>query len=132
MLVRAIVIITLALILYSVGVWGERIEGILRWWHAAFFALGLTADAAGTFLMTRLADTRRDLDMSAGGLNTLMAVSGTIAIILMAVHLGWAIVVLIRERKPEKLAFHRFSVGVWALWLIPYIAGAVAAMAGTG
>lgn len=58
-----------------------------------------------------------------------MAVSGTIALAVMAVHLAWAVVILIRNREHEKLVFHRFSVGVWALWLIPYIAGAVAAMA---
>ncbi len=30
----------------------------------------------------------------------------------MAVHLVWAIVVLLRNRDHEKLVFHRFSVGV--------------------
>ena len=131
MLVPAIVIITLALVLYTVGVWGERIQGILKWWQTVFFGLGLTADATGTFLMTRIADNRRDQGSSAGGLSTLMAVSGTIALLLMAVHLIWAVVVLIRNRDHEKVTFHRFSVGVWAIWLIPYVAGAVTAMAGT-
>ncbi|MGV1010227.1 MAG: HsmA family protein [Dermatophilaceae bacterium] len=131
MLVPAVVTITLALILYTIGVWGERVQGILKPWHAVFFGLGLTADATGTVLMTRIADTRRAQDVSPGGLNTLMAVSGTLALLLMAIHLGWAIAVLIRDREPEKVTFHRFSVAVWAIWLIPYLAGAVAAMAGT-
>lgn len=130
MLGAAIAIITLALILYTVGVWGERIQGILRPWHAVLFGLGLTADATGTFLMTQIAATRRTDGVSAGGLNSLMAVTGTIALVLMAVHLLWAIVVLVRDREQEKLAFHRFSVAVWAVWLIPYAAGAIAAMAG--
>lgn len=130
MLVAAIVIITFALIFYTLGVWGERIRGTLNRWHAALFGLGLAADATGTFLMTQIAGARRADGVSAGGLNTLMAVSGTIALILMAVHLAWAIVILVRNREREKAMFHRFSVGVWALWLIPYIAGAVAAMAG--
>lgn len=40
MLVPAIVIITLALILYTIGVWGERVQGILKPRHAVFFGLG--------------------------------------------------------------------------------------------
>jgi uncharacterized repeat protein (TIGR03987 family) len=131
MLVPAIVIITLTLVLYTIGVWGERIQGILKWWHVVFFGLGLAADATGTFLMTQIAGNRRDEGVAAGGLSTLMAVSGTIAILLMAVHLIWAVVVLLRNRDDEKLVFHRFSVGVWALWLIPYIAGAAVAMTGS-
>lgn len=79
--------------------------------------------------MTQIAGSRRDDGVNAGGLNTLMAVSGTIALALMAIYLTWAVVILVRNREHEKLMFHRFSVGVLALWLIPYIAGAVAAMA---
>jgi len=33
--------------------------------------------------------------------------------------------VLIRDREAERLTFHRFSLAVWALWLIPYITGAL-------
>ncbi len=59
-----------------------------------------------------------------------MAWTGTAAIVLMAIHLIWAIIVLVRGRENEKRAFHRFSIVVWAIWLIPYVAGAVSAMAG--
>ena len=45
-------------------------------------------------------------------------------------HLVWAIVVLIRNNEQEKITFHRFSVIVWAISLIPYAAGAAVAMAG--
>ena len=131
MLVPAIVIITLALVFYSIGIWGERIQGLLKPWQAVLFALGLTADATGTFLMTQIAASRRTEGIQASGLSSVMAVSGTIALLLMAVHLIWAVVVLIRNRDHEKVTFHRFSVGVWAIWLIPYVAGAVTAMAGT-
>ena len=130
MLAAAIVIITLALVFYTIGVWAERIQGVLKPWHAVMFGLGLTADATGTFLMTRIAESGQDGASGAGGLGTLMAVTGTIALALMAVHLVWAIVVLIRNNEQEKITFHRFSVIVWAIWLIPYAAGAAVAMAG--
>ncbi len=59
-----------------------------------------------------------------------MAITGTIAILLMAVHLVWAIVVLVRNRPHERQSFHKFSVVVWAIWLIPYLAGAIGANIG--
>ena len=130
MLAPAIVIITLALVFYSIGIWAERSQGILKPWHAVFFGLGLAADATGTFLMTQIAASRRTEGIQASGLSSVMAVSGTIAIVLMAIHLLWAIVVLIRNREHEKQTFHRFSIAVWVLWLIPYIIGAASAMAG--
>ena len=60
----------------------------------------------------------------------IMAVSGVIALALMAVQLLWAVVVLVRGREAEKQRFHRFSVVVWAIWLIPYLTGAVGSSIG--
>lgn len=128
MLALAIVIITLALVFYSIGIWAERIQRTLKWWHAAFFALGLAADITGTLLMTSIANDRRAAGVEAGPLDGLMAITGTLAIGLMAVHLVWAVVVLIRNRTEEKAVFHRFSLAVWAIWLVPYALGAAAAM----
>lgn len=130
MLVAAIVIITLALVFYSIGVWAERIQRTLTWWHAAFFALGLAADTTGTLLMSQIAASRRADGVAAGGLDQLMAITGLAAIILMAIHLVWAVIVLIRNRANEKAVFHRFSIVVWAIWLVPYVLGAAGAMIG--
>lgn len=130
MLPAAIVIITLALVFYSIGVWSERIQRTLKWWHVGFFTLGLAADVTGTLMMSAIAGERRAEGVVAGPLDSLMAWTGTAAIVLMAVHLIWAIVVLLRGRESEKNAFHRFSVIVWAIWLVPYVLGAAGAMAG--
>ena len=78
--------------------------------------------------MMQIADSRRTEGIQASGLSAVMAVSGTIAFVLMALHLAWAAVVLIRNREQEKRTFHRFSIAVWVLWLIPYIIGAASAM----
>lgn len=130
-LATAIVLITAALVLYSTGVWSERHSGRLRWRHAALFGAGLMLDASGTALMTAIAgDSSRN---SAGGaaaiLNDVMSWTGAAALALMAVHLAWAVVVLIRNRESERLAFHRFSLAVWAVWLIPYLTGALGSAA---
>ena len=59
----------------------------------------------------------------------LMAATGLVALLLMALHLGWAVVTMIRDRFDEKRVFHRFSIVVWVIWLIPYFTGMAAARA---
>ena len=94
------------------------------------FALGLACDTTGTILMTQIAAQQRAAGVAQNAAGELMAWTGTAAIALMAVHLIWAVIVLIRNREREKQTFHRFSIVLWAIWLVPYIAGAVSAMAG--
>lgn len=125
MLVSAIVIITAALVCYTIGVWAERLQGTLRSWHAAMFGLGLACDLTGTFLMSRIAAAD---DGPTGGFTAVMAVGGTLALLLMAVHLTWAVVVLARDREAERASFHKFSVVVWLIWFVPYFAGAASSM----
>ncbi|WP_137873951.1 HsmA family protein [Rhodococcus sp. Q] len=128
MLAAAIIVITFALIFYSIGVWSERIQKTLKWWHAGAFALGLICDATGTFLMSRISDESPDTGTS--GFDKIMIATGALAIVLMAIHLVWAVIVLIRDRPSEKAKFHKFSLVVWSIWLVPYFTGAIGAMAG--
>ena len=130
MLLPAIILITLALVFYSIGVWAERAQKVLRPWHTVFFGLGLAADASGTYLMSLIASANRAAEVEQSILNQVMAVSGLIALILMAVHFAWAVIVLVRNREHEKHSFHRFSVIVWAIWLVPYITGALGSSLG--
>lgn len=126
-LVSAIVLITAALVLYSTGVFSERRAGRLRWGHVALFGAGLAFDSAGTALMSNMATST--VVGRAGGatgvFNVVMAFTGAAALTLMAIHVVWALVVLIRGREDELLTFHRFSLAVWGLWLIPYVTGAL-------
>ena len=48
-------------------------------------------------------------------------VTGVLAIILMFLHAVWATVVLVRKDEQWINKFHRFSVAVWVIWLIPYL-----------
>jgi len=47
-------------------------------------------------------------------------ITGLIAIILMLIHAAWAFVVLIKKDEKAINNFHKFSLGVWVIWLIPY------------
>ena len=123
MLILAIVLITAALVLYTTGVWTERKAGVLKPVHAALFAAGLVFDSTGTFVMSRIASSGAS---GAGGVFTqVMQITGAVALVVMAAHLLWALIVLGRDRIQEKAIFHKLSLGVWALWLVPYITGAV-------
>ncbi len=105
------IIITSALIFYTIGVWSERLAGVLKAWHLVFFWLGFVCDTWGTGMMFELV----------GGFQvSLHGVSGTLAIVLMLIHAVWATVVLARRDERWIHSFHRFSVAVWAIWLIPY------------
>jgi uncharacterized repeat protein (TIGR03987 family) len=49
-------------------------------------------------------------------------------LVLMAIHAVWAIVVLVRGRESELANFHKLSLWVWLIWLIPYATGMLSAM----
>ena len=107
----ATIIITAALIFYTIGVWSERISGRLKPWHLVFFALGLICDTWGTGMMFEFV----------GGMSfDIHGITGVLAIGLMFVHAVWAYVVLRKKDEKAITNFHKFSVVVWAIWLIPY------------
>ena len=105
------IIISLALVFYSIGVWSERIQGKLKPWHLVFFWMGLVCDTWGTGLM---------MEMAEGLTFDIHGVTGIIAIVLMLIHAIWATVVLIRKDQKAIYNFHKFSLLVWCIWLIPY------------
>jgi len=113
-MILSTVLITLALVLYTIGVWAERLSGRLKGWHVIFFWPGLVCDTSGTGMMMEYA----------GGLTAdLHGVTGVLAILLMVVHAVWATVVLLRRNEHMIRTFHRFSLIVWLVWLIPYFTG---------
>ena len=117
----AAVLITLALVFYSIGVWAERLARTLKPWHAASFWTGFLFDVAGTLAMHRLAKGPFDLRAP----HTL---TGQIALWLMLAHAIWATRVVLAGSDRSRRSFHRFSVAVWLIWLVPYFGGMFLAM----
>jgi uncharacterized repeat protein (TIGR03987 family) len=65
----------------------------------------------------------------AGGLGfDFHGLTGLLAIVLMFIHAVWATVVLLRKDEKMIQNFHKFSVIVWFIWLIPYFSPMVFAM----
>jgi uncharacterized repeat protein (TIGR03987 family) len=106
--------ITLALVFYSLGVWSEKFAKILKQKHLLFFWIGFVFDTTGTSLMT---------EISNGNLLTIHGIIGVLAIVLMLFHAGWATITLIKRNKQRLRSFHKFSIIVWLIWLIPYLIG---------
>ncbi|MHB1340575.1 MAG: HsmA family protein [Coriobacteriia bacterium] len=120
------VVMSLALVFYTTGVIAERAQHDLRWWHAITFWLGLTCDGYATTLMNRLAAAGQDPGV-------IHSITGTAAFTLMAVHATWATWVLLRGSRRSRERFHRYSIVVWAVWLVPYLGGMIAGiMRGVG
>jgi uncharacterized repeat protein (TIGR03987 family) len=115
------IIISLALVFYTIGVWSERIQGRLKPWHLVFFYLGLICDTWGTGLM---------IEMAGGLTSDIHGVTGVVAILLMMIHALWATLVLARKDQKMIHNFHKFSLVVWFIWLIPYLSPMIINMPG--
>lgn len=125
-LIFAIITITFALIFYTVGVWGERKSGTLNKFYLGMFWLGLLCDTTGTLTMGQIA--------KAGTTNVsefsqmLHGVTGMLAILLMLFHALWASWVIYKNDEEKKASFHKFSIIVWVVWLVPYVVGMIIGM----
>ncbi|QEN03549.1 TIGR03987 family protein [Thiospirochaeta perfilievii] len=116
MIIFAIVTISMALVFYTIGVFGEKLSGGLKSWNLILFWIGLFFDTTGTLLMSLI--SKQD------GI-TLHFVTGALALILMLFHAAWATIVLIKKNEQMIMKFHRFSIVVWLIWLVPYLTGVI-------
>jgi uncharacterized repeat protein (TIGR03987 family) len=108
--------ITLALVFYSLGVWAEKLAHYLKPWHVVAFWTGFMFDLVGTWMMHRIAEHPFDITDP-------HTFTGQLALVLMLIHAGWATYVVRNHRESARKKFHRYSIIVWLIWLIPYLGG---------
>ena len=120
-LILSSTLITLALVFYSVGVWSERFARYLKTWHVIAFWTGFIFDVSGTLAMHRLAKDPFDLTAP----HTL---TGQIALWLMLAHAVWSTRVSRSGNDEARAGFHRYSLFVWLVWLVPYSGGVMLGM----
>ena len=122
MVILSSVLITLALVFYSLGIWAERIARRLKPWHVVTFWIGFSFDVAGTLAMHKIAE---------GAFNFWdpHTLTGQIALWLMLGHAIWATVVIRNSMESMMNRFHKISIFVWLIWLIPFFGGMYMAMA---
>lgn len=123
----AMVFINLALVLYTAGVWSEKIQGELNRRHLLIFWLGIICDWLGTAAMGEIARAAAGEVPHAGAYlpfhTNFHSLTGFFALALMVVHAGWATFVLLGGRQNARRNFHRYSLMVWLVWLIPFVSG---------
>lgn len=127
-LLQAIIFISVAFLLYTIGVWSEKIQGELQLWHVIIFWFGLVNDTIGTYAMERLIRGNEgnviqnfiaDLSLH----TNFHSITGTIALLLMLLHVAWATIVLMKKDVVMVKKFHQFSLVVWVIWIVPFISG---------
>jgi len=114
MLLTAIVFIILALILYSLSIWSERLSRKLKLWMVIVFSSAFTCDLTGTSMMFFRATEKFQANIH--------SCCGYAALIIMGLHLVWGIYSL-RSRGRAEIYFHRFSIFAWMIWLAAFISG---------
>lgn len=116
LMILSTVLITLALVFYSLGIWAERIARYLKGWHVLAFWLGFSFDVSGTLAMHFISKNPFDL-------MNLHTLTGQLALWLMLAHAIWATYVVLKGSENTRIGFHRYSLFVWFVWLIPYFGG---------
>lgn len=123
-MIVAVGAIMAALVFYTIGIWTEHHDKTLKLRHLILFWIGFCCDTAGTTAMGVVARTN-SAKAAVEGLTSAHGITGIIAIVLMFFHAIWATVTF-AKKDPEKMQkFHKFSVVVWCIWLVPYIIGLV-------
>ena len=114
MLVAALALILLALVLYSIAIWSERIIHHLKPWMVTIFLFALACYLAGTSIMFLQATAKFE--------PSLHSLCGYVALLIMGLHFAWGIVALKINGRAE-MYFHRYSVFAWLLWLAAFSSG---------
>ncbi|MBL8095830.1 MAG: TIGR03987 family protein [Anaerolineales bacterium] len=118
-LITAVATMIAALVLYTIAVWAERFAHRLKPWHLILFWAGLVFDTTGTTLMGAMAGSFQ-FDFH--------GITGALGILFMLGHTLWATVALWLKQESVLIGFHRFSLAVWALWLVAFFSGVVGSM----
>ncbi len=127
-MVDGMVFINFAFILYTVGVWSEKLQGKLKPGHLFLFWLGIVCDLLGTEAMGEI--SKHHVEGSsflpylpiAGSFHSL---TGVIALVLMSLHAFWATIIIVNNKEDWLAEFHHYSLIVWLIWLLPFISGAL-------
>ncbi|MCC7258644.1 MAG: TIGR03987 family protein [Gammaproteobacteria bacterium] len=114
LILLSVVLITLALVLYSVAVWLNRRSRRLTVANIVIFWCAVAADTLATRLMgARVETIRWDLH----------TISGYLALALMAALTLWGTVALLRRRDDWIATFHKLALPIWVIWVGSYITG---------
>ena len=117
MLLFSIILMTLALIIYTISILNEFRGKTLLPWHAIMFCIGFIFDATSTIIMYNLGGSK----ISFG----LHAILGYTALFLMLLNAIGSVIILKKNHKNLTINFYKFSIFAWIIWIASYILGIV-------
>ncbi len=110
----SIIFIIVALILYTLAIWSERIKKKLKPWMVYVFSSGFFCDLIGTSIMFFKAEHKFPYNIH--------TFCGYAALLIMFLHLIWALLAILKHGKCEEY-FTRFSRMAWLIWLLAFLTG---------
>jgi len=81
--------------------------------------MGLIADTLGTAYVKEQVGTV---------IYNFHSITGILGLLLMFIHTVWATYIVIVSNPKQLSSFHKFSLLVWVVWLIPYFTGLISGM----
>lgn len=121
MLLRAVVLMNLALIFYTWAVFSGRKQG-LHSRHLLIFGIGLICDFLGTNEMSIVARTF-------GKAPEWHNITGIASLAGMAFHFLLALAASVMKRAESiNKVFHRVSLTIYTCWLAAFLSGAISGM----
>lgn len=118
-LLNATILFSIALVLYTIAIWSERLSRQLKKWHVLVFFAGVVTDFIATWIT---------IEFIGAIVFTPHALFGFAALILMVLHFLWALMVLAHNNQQMVDLFHKFGLFVWGVWLISYLTGFILGM----
>lgn len=117
MLIFSIILMSLALIIYTISILNEFTRKTLLPWHTFMFCIGFCFDVASTIIMYKLGGSMINV-----GAHSIL---GGIALLLMLINAIGSIVLLNKKHTNLLIHFYKFSFFAWIFWVPSYILGAV-------
>ena len=115
MLVFSVMLISLALIIYTIPILNGVKRKLLLPWHAVMFHIGFIFDLSSTIIMYKIAGSK--LIFSVHG------ILGNIALLLMLINSIGSVIILNKKHTNLLTQFYKFSFFAWIIWIISYILG---------
>jgi uncharacterized repeat protein (TIGR03987 family) len=103
-----------AFVLYTGAILSHRLKGILRLWMVMMFAFAFIADMVGTAICFKAKD---------GFSISPHSILGLLALLVMAVHMSWAILTYTGATIRAEELFRAYAPVAWLLWVLSLISG---------
>lgn len=118
-LIFALGAMILSLVFYTLGVIGERKSKSINKVNIILFWLGFICISIGIYFISGIVQSSiESTDIATSMLQSLVSM---ISVFIMLFHCVWGSWALIRNNESQQKIFHKYSLIIWIVWLVPYL-----------